>query len=358
MPAKKTASSHPIPARTVLSRNCKSIALLIGNGINRASKGTAGISWDELMNRLVEQAALNSASPARTRGELRRLRESNNLEQKPVSLPEMFDIIEATGTRASASGSARSTDDDLQYCLITLLKQMRPSTPHTRVAQWAQKHQVPVMTTNYDHCLQDALVDPKCLQKRLRLGRTFSEFYPWDRYYSPTKLADPARGFGIWHIHGDQELPCSIRAGLDQYMGIVERLRKHKRKVAREFLLGLDEDPKQDPAYYRVPWLRIFLGKKLWIEGLGLHGDEVSLRWLLIQRFRYWKKYKPRDCHTSGWYIHGPTSIPQVGILDDQRRCFLESVGLSVIEIAAPEDMYDTLFAIPRQRPKQNRIAE
>jgi hypothetical protein len=85
------------------------------------------------------------------------------------------------------------------------------------------------------------------------------------------------------------------------------------------------------------------MGRKLWIQGLALHADEVSLRWLLIQRFRYWKRYKPNHRHCSGWYVHGPTKL--CGSLDDDRRAFLESVGLEILQINKAENVYQGLFA-------------
>jgi hypothetical protein len=68
----------------------------------------------------------------------------------------------------------------------------------------------------------------------------------------------------------------------------------------------------------------------------------VSIRWLLVQRFRYWKRYNPSLHDENGWYVHGPTE--QIGPLDEGRRNFFENVGLKVIEIAKPDDAYLNLF--------------
>jgi hypothetical protein len=86
------------------------------------------------------------------------------------------------------------------------------------------------------------------------------------------------------------------------------------------------------------------MGRKLWIQGLGLRADEVSLRWLLIQRFRYWRQYKPEDPKASGWYVHGPTD--EIGPLDESRRAFFENVGLTVVEISNGDEIYAALFRL------------
>jgi hypothetical protein len=154
---------------------------------------------------------------------------------------------------------------------------------------------------------------------------------------------DPINEFGIWHIHGEKAIKRSIRAGLDQYMGMVERLRKPKSAVAREALFALVADPSKEPAYHAVPWLRPFCGCKLWIQGLGLGKDEVGLRWLLIQRYLYWRRFRPKQALSSGWYVHGYWRKRDA--LSEERRIFLENVGIKVIEVCGRRSLYRAVFA-------------
>ena len=325
----------------ILTEEKANLALLLGNGINLGSGGTGGISWDQLMESLIAWAAGNSPKPAETETQLRRLLERGASGETAASLPEIFDIIEATGTITPGEPGSTSRQLDLQSRIAQTLKGMKPGDPHKAVTRWAAQSKVPILTTNYDHCFQDALVSAECKKRRFGTGKPLSDFYPWDRYYAPNKIDDPAKAFAVWHIHGDQNLKRSIRAGLDQYMGMVERLRKLIRSVAKE-ILGPIEDLPRGPAFYAAPWLRIFMGDHLWIQGLGLRAAEVSIRWLLVQRFRYWRHYRPSLQSENGWYIHGPTV--GIGPLDKGRRIFFESVGLKVIEIAKPDDAYLNLF--------------
>jgi hypothetical protein len=326
----------------ILTQEKANLALLLGNGINLGSGRSDGISWNQLMEKLIRWAAENSTEPAETETRLRRLLERGTGGETAASLPEIFDIIEATGRIKPGEAGEKFNKFDLQSRIAQTLQGMKPGDAHNAVTRWAAQSQVPILTTNYDHCFQDALDSVKCKRRRFGIGKPLSDFYPWDRYYALKKIADPAKAFAVWHIHGDQDLKRSIRAGLDQYMGMVERLRKLKRPVAREIFLGPDENQPRSPAFYAAPWLRIFMGNKLWIQSLGLRAAEVSIRWLLVQRFRYWRSFRPSLHGENGWYVHGPTD--HIGRLDEGRRNFFETVGLKVIEIAKPDDTYLNLF--------------
>lgn len=325
-------------ARQLLSREKNELALLVGNGVNLASADEAGISWDGLMESLINAAVINSENADATRAKLRRLLDRGADGLTPASLPEVFDIIDAHCS-TKAEGKSNRPGQSLQELIAGMLQAMRPGSNHRAIVKWAARSGVPILTTNYDHCLQDTV---GCKQYRFGGGRPKSDYYPWDRYYSVNQVADPACEFAIWHIHGDRDLKRSIRAGLDQYMGMAQRLRKLKHPVAKETLVNPQPDQEPLPAYHAAPWLRVFLGRKLWIHGLGLRAAEVSLRWLLIERYRYWRRYRPKLTGPTGWYVHGPVKV--VGPLDPQRRIFFESVGLQVIEIRKTSNIFAGLY--------------
>lgn len=327
-------------AKAILLKE-KEIALLIGNGINNAVRHKRGISWKQLMETLVTEAAGFAEHPNKARKRLLRLLNENEHKRTPASNPEVFDLIEATCNLVPGSMKPATEQLSLHTRIAELFARMEHGAPHRALVAWAAANGVPVMTTNYDHCLQEA-IEGAAIPRRIFTTRLkLSDRYPWNRYYAPQSVRDPIDSFAVWHIHGDHALRRSIRIGLDEYMGMVERLRKLKHGVAKEILSDPDEDPTRDPAYHAAPWLRIFMGRKLWIQGLALHADEVSLRWLLIQRFRYWKRYRSEHRQCSGWYVHGPVKI--CGGLDDDRRAFLESVGLKIIEIQNAENIYENL---------------
>jgi hypothetical protein len=343
-----------LEAKRILARESSAIALLLGNGINRAADSSNGISWDQLMERLITSAAKNSPDPLATERRLKRLLESGKSGRTAASLPEVFDIIEATRSVKPGGGTEPPTRFNLQSEIASMLKDMKPGAPHSALVRWAAQFRIPLLTTNYDHCFQEALGEVTCKRRGFNRRRLHSDVYPWDRYYAPNIISDPAKEFAIWHVHGDRELERSIRAGLDQYMGMVERLRKKKQLIAKEILRGPIEERIDSPAFYDAPWLRVFMGKKLWIQGLALTPAEVSIRWLLIQRFRYWRRYKPECRFNTGWYVHGPTDL--VGPLDKERGIFFESVGLHVLAIAKTNNAYINLYRCGESATKQKRL--
>ena len=338
------ATSGLQKAKRTLAKEHADLALLIGNGINLANERPTGLSWNQLMVQLVKNASKHARQPKLTEKRLFRLLTQNDAHTRTsATYPEVFDIIDAACNPAPGSLSVRIKQFNPQQHVAILCNQMTPGAPHRAVVRWANSNKVPLMTTNYDHCLQNAMQCDSCVRHILPGSKAKSRFYPWNRYYAPTTISNPNDNFAIWHVHGDHGLQDSMRIGLDQYMGMVQRLRKLIYNVANEALHGPNESRKDDPAYLAAPWLSIFMGKKLWIQGLGLHAAEVSLRWLLIQRFRYWKRYNPGQQFASGWYLHGPTT--SCGELDNDRRAFFESVGIETIEIDKAPKIYETLFA-------------
>ena len=331
-----------VSAKRILNREKGGLALLIGNGINRITGAKSGISWNQLVENLIASAAAHSSSPPAVEKRLKRLIKRGKTGQTPASLPEIFDIIEASMGVTVSSTSKSGSEFNLQAHIATLLQDMKPGEAHGALAAWAAAHRVPVLTTNYDHCIQEALEKTACRRRRFGLGRPMSDYYPWDRYYAPQDINDPLNEFALWHIHGDRELRRSIRVGLDQYMGMVQRLRHLMQRATKEVMQALKEGQEPALSYEGAPWLTIFMRRKIWIQGLAVSAEEVSIRWLLIQRLRYWTRVKPDEGLTSGWYIHGPTQ--RVGPLDQERRIFFESVGLKVLEISQANHTFCNLF--------------
>jgi hypothetical protein len=332
-------------AKRVLSSGASDLALLFGNGINLAGGAGSGVGWPELMERLIGFVSKQSPDPEAMKKRLRRLTALGPEGQSAASLPETFDVIAASMSWPARGRAGDSPEAQLQAQVLRLLGEMRPGDSHKVVVAWAARQSVPILTTNYDHCIQDAYGGRGCQRRRFGTSRWNSDYYPWDRYYAPSEISDPVSGFAVWHIHGDRDYRRSIRAGLDQYMGMVQHLRGLVSPVAKEVLHGpegSEPSTKSAPAFHRAPWLRVAVGKRLWIQGLALRADEVSARWLLIQRFRFWRRYRPNECYESGWYVHGPVAITDR--LDLERRVFFESVGLKTIEITKPDDTYHNLF--------------
>jgi hypothetical protein len=68
------------------------------------------------------------------------------------------------------------------------------------------------------------------------------------------------------------------------------------------------------------------------IFGLGLAENEVFLRWLLIERAKYYTDFPKR--FQPAWYFH--TSHEQ----DHGKLYFLQAVGVQAFEVADYEELY------------------
>ena len=287
--------------KTLLSRHRSDLALLVGNGINRYGASRGANSWDELLSTL----ARNHLDPAQ------------KAVPSGISLTEFYDVLELAHSRAVDEPSLQQ-----QFC--DLLKSWRPLGQHAYVAAWAQRNSVPVLTTNFENSLGEAVA---CSLRRMR-SDGFTAFYPWESYYGTDDVEDPCARFAIWHVNGMQRYSQSIRLGLSHYMGSVERARSWMHKGSKHLYNA--DDIKQWPG--ASTWLQVFLHKPLLIVGLGLSETEVFLRWLLIERAKYFKKLPHR--RKPGWYVHVR------GERDQGKLLFLNAVGVEPFSAASFDEIY------------------
>ena len=188
----------------------------------------------------------------------------------------------------------------------------------------------PILTTNFDTDIEDS-VDAKQQIIRGKSGQyKFTDFYPWNVCYCLEENLDfPQDSFSIWHINGIRTYPRSIRLGLCDYMGCVERARRIiQEKSFSDYFLNVA----QEEWSGNNTWLSIIFSKKLFIFGLGLEENEVFLRWLLIQRAKFLYMYNNT---ISGWYFGNNIS--------EGKRFFLEQVGFEVYELDDYKILYDAL---------------
>lgn len=286
---------------TLLRDNADDLALVIGNGVNRF--GAAVNSWDRLLIEMARDCHLNlSAVPHGT------------------ALTEFYDVLELRSNASTSSLQAR-------FC--ELMSQWRPLPHHVAIMSWAKRHHAPVLTTNFDEVLSTA-ADCEFLLPR---NPKFTDFYPWEARFAEKLYSNPCDGFGIWHINGMARYKRSVRLGLSHYMGSVQRARTwlHRSGDARLFH-GKDRTNWAGAG----TWMHLVFNKPLLIFGLALEENEVFLRWLLIERAKYFREF-PERRHPA-WYVYTPDP-------KDERQAgkhfFLEALGFQCVE--APN--FDGIYA-------------
>lgn len=287
---------------TLLRRHGPDLALVIGNGINRHGNAAMVNSWDDLL-----MAIARDCIPGVT--------------QVPpgTALTEFYDVLELKSLARSGSLQA-------EFCRS--MADWRPFAHHRRIMGWALHHRVPVLTTNFDDVLSQAA---DC-EFRFPRNRGFTARYPWGCHFARRELADPCTDFGIWHINGMARYKSSIRLGLTHYMGSVRRAGGwiHGRSDENLFRAKNRSD-----WHGARTWMHVVFNKPLLIFGLGLAENEVFLRWLLIERAKYFRAFPER--RHDAWYVYvdDPRDERQAGKL-----FFLESMGIRCVETGSHDDIY------------------
>ncbi len=288
--------------RSLLARHRSDLALVIGNGINRYGSAPNTNSWHDLLVTLASKFI------------------GKQSEKIPagIALTEFYDILEL---KSGPSVPGKS----LQKEFSNLMREWTPHEHHRRIVYWAAQARCPLLTTNFENVLGEA--GACTLLHTQRDG--FTDYYPWETYYGHGPLTDPSVGFGIWHINGMERYRRSIRLGLTHYMGSVERARSwiHKGKERRLFSGNSAREWRGAGT-----WLHIVFNKPLLIFGLGLEENEIFLRWLLIERARYFRKVPERK--KQAWYMH----IDEMA--GSGKLFFLEGVGVKPIRARSYDELY------------------
>ncbi len=298
-----------MPLKDIIAQNQKDIAFLVGNGINRFPNNPKAISWDDLLLKLWTRFSPDvfKAVP------------------KGITVTEFYDLLDIAN---SAKGPEHF---QIQKEASLLLADWVYQEHHAAFVQKAQAIDAPVLTTNFD------LVLPSCLglKQYYTESKHFSDFYPWTTYYGDRQLRSPAEGFGIWFINGLVRYPRSIRLGLSHYMGSVEKARNllHKGEAKRLF-----NAKNRDNWSGASTWLHIIFNKSLCIFGLGMEENEVFIRWLLIERAKYFKKFPGRA--KKGWYVAPADEKPDDRTLGKIK--FLEGLGFELLATKDYTGIYET----------------
>lgn len=291
--------------RRIIERNGNDMAFIIGNGINKYPNNPNALSWDDLLIQLWEMVSFQTLT-VRPRG---------------ISTTEFFDILELENKQGI----------NLKKEISNLMRDWAPLSHHLKILNRIKELDCPILTTNYEESLARVFDF-----QQLRTEQDgFTDFYPWSTYHGTRQLKVPTDGFGIWYINGMINYHRSIRLGLSDYMGSVERARDLIHKGSEEILFSGKN--KSNWKGYKT-WLHIIFNKSLFVFGLGLEENETFLRWILIERIKYFRRFPDRK--HKGWYINTRSNDE----IDQGKKFFLERVGFEVIDVDDYADIYETIW--------------
>ncbi|WP_421877590.1 SIR2 family protein [Marinoscillum sp.] len=236
---------------------------------------------------------------------------------KGLSYTEVYDLVELTAKDHLAIKP--------RIVKQLALKKSSDLSTHRALMQLARETDSPVLTTNFDTAFEDSIH----AQLHHTSTKGFTRFYPWKSYYATNKLNHPTSGFGIWKIHGDVRYKDSIRLGLTDYMGSVERARSIS-KVRYQHLRR-----NQNRRQVSDTWLDIWFELPIIIVGFGYGAHETFLRWLLIERKKYFRDFLEQDT-LDMHYVSVGNAKPDV-------KNLLETLGVTFHSVDSFDDLYATL---------------
>lgn len=292
----------------IIFDNQSDIAFIVGNGINRFPNNPKAISWDNLLIKLWAKFSPDIYYEV----------------PKGITITEFYDLLDI------ANGDSRSTNFSIQKEASNLLSDWTFRNHHTAFVKKAHDIDAPILTTNFDLILPTSLE----LNQYRTDKKAFTDFYPWTTYYGDRQLEYPTDGFGIWFINGLVKYHRSIRLGLSHYMGSVEKARNFLHKGDEKKLFN---GKNQDNWRGSKTWLHIIFNKPLCIFGLGLEENEVFIRWLLIERAKYFKKFSDR--RKKGWYVAPRNEKPDDRTIGKIK--FLEGIGFELVETDDYSGIYE-----------------
>lgn len=286
----------------LLDQRSGGLALVIGNGINIHNTDKMN-SWDQLLLRIAHDCAVDVPDVP-----------------KGTALTEFYDVLELKRRPKGATDDDQSATLSLQAEFCRLMNDWKPKPHHEAIMGWAMRHEVPVLTTNFEEVLSDAA---KCRFHRPS-GSPFTDYYPWECRFAHAFHDDPCTGFGIWHINGMRRYRRSIRLGLSHYMGSVQRARTWLHRGDANLFAAKNRVNWEGAR----SWVHLVFNKPLLIFGLGLGENEVFLRWLLIERARYFRKF-PERAHPA-WYVY---THDKKDDREDGKLFFLEGIGITCLQV-------------------------
>lgn len=297
----------PAEIQNIIKKNASNLAFLVGNGIN-IHFGNKTDSWNDLLLELWHDYSFYTKTSI----------------PEGISLTEFYDILEI--------GNYQQEDftDELQKRVVEIMEGWSSDSRQNELIDKIKALDAPILTTNFDSLIPTTMN----LKFHKITKKGFTAWYPWSCYYSDKQLTDPLQGFGVWYINGMVKYHQSIKLGLSQYMRNVHR--------ATSMFSGESGNKTHldSPEWEgHSTWLNILFNRSLMIFGLSLDENETFLRWLLIQRAKYFRMYQYNK--KQGWYLH---QLENDGDLSDGKRFFLESVGFEVLTLQKYSDIYESIW--------------
>jgi hypothetical protein len=277
-------------------------AILLGNGLNNYRNSQTG--WERLLIEISENTIPEDV-----------------FDDRGISYPEIFDAICFNNGKESINYSS------LKEKICKIIVDWPATEYHKTFVDFAGRNNIPVLTTNYDLILETSIKNGKLIQPNKLPGEAKrTDYYPWHSYYSDHEVKNVLNEFAVWHIHGFQHYKRSLVIGAIDYTNVITRL---KRYVPTKIVSANDEWIGSDS------WIAIFFHCDLIIIGLSLDPQETSLRWLFMERERYFRRNEEKRKKTL--YVCNR----KYDKFKEGKKYFFESINIKLQWYDCPSDIYE-----------------
>lgn len=300
-------TKKPSEVQNIIKKNSNNLAFLVGNGIN-IHFGNKTDSWNDLLLDLWQRYSFSTKTSI----------------PEGISFTEFYDVLTISNYHE------KSFSSELQKRVVEVMSGWTSDNRQNELINRIKALDAPVLTTNFDSLIPDTMN----LNFYKITEEGFTDWYPWSCYYSEKSLSDPLEGFGVWYINGMIKYHKSIKLGLSEYMRNVTRATSIISGKA-----GTKELLNHAGWEGSSTWLSIFFNRSLMIFGLSLDENEIFLRWLLIQRAKYFRMHPSEK--KQGWYLH---QLEIDGDLSEGKKFFLESIGFEVLPLQKYADIYEEIW--------------
>lgn len=247
--------------------------VLVGNGLERES---GQVSWDELVDILTVSDSIKLEKEDRDK----------------IPFPLLYELLSAHD-----SASAQLSETDIREEEQRLAKAMGRLTHVSnkllnKLPALGADH---ILTTNYSYCIEGAFFPKENFAKsrvqskaRFNLNPEKKEGKAVRQIYYRTHtgyLAKNSDGseVGIWHIHGECNVPGGVVLGNDRYGRLLSRIER----ISSSQTYDRDAEAPRQKEF--TSWPELFLYGDVYVIGFGFYLCESDLWWLLRrkQRERY-----------------------------------------------------------------------
>jgi hypothetical protein len=278
-------------------------AILLGNGLNNYC------SFQTDWKRLLREISENTIS-------------EDVFGDHGISYPEIFDAI------CFNNGKELINYSSLKEKICKIIADWSATEYHERFVNFTGRNNIPVLTTNYDLMLEASIKNGKLIRTNKLPGEAKrTDYYPWHSYYSDHKIKNVLNEFAVWHVHGLRRHRRSLIIGVIDYTNVISRLKKY---VPTKIASANDEWSGSDS------WIDIFFHCDLIIIGLALDPQETSLRWLFMERERYFRRNEEKRKRTL--YVYNR----KYDKFNEGKKYFFKSINIELQWYDCPSDIYES----------------